>query len=87
MVSWDPKIFHQLPASALWSRVGALSSEGREIIEVTRAQIPPDVWGRDPEHGPEKDQSDLSAEPSPHKRVCMTMNFSGVWSAPCWLPG
>lgn len=56
VVSRDPVIFHHLPASAsaLWGRVEALSSEGGQIVEVSRAQIPSDVWGGDPEHGPEK---------------------------------
>lgn len=54
VVSRDPEIFHHLPASALRGRVGTLSSEGGQIIEVTRAQISSGVWGRDPQHGPEK---------------------------------
>lgn len=53
LVGRDPKVFHHLPAPALRGRVGAVSCEGRQLIEVTRTQIPPRVWGRDPEHGPE----------------------------------
>lgn len=54
VVSWDPEIFHHLPASALWGRARALSSEGRQIIKVARAQIPSHVRGRNPERGPGK---------------------------------
>ncbi|KAA8590358.1 hypothetical protein FQN60_014292 [Etheostoma spectabile] len=37
----DPEVFHHLPASAWRGRVRPLSSKGGQLIEVTRAQIPP----------------------------------------------
>lgn len=57
LICRDPEVFHHLPAPALRGRVRSLPSEGRQLIEVTRALIPPRVRGRDPEHGPEKRSS------------------------------
>lgn len=54
LVSWDPKIFHHLPASALRGKVRTVPHEGGQLIEVAWTQVPPCVGGRDPEHGPEE---------------------------------
>lgn len=54
VVSRDPEVFHHLPAPALWGSFGTWAPKGGQIVEVTRALVPPEVWGRDPEHGPEK---------------------------------
>lgn len=54
VVSRDPEIFHHLPAPALGGSFGALTPEGGQIVEVTRALVPPGARGRDPEHGPGK---------------------------------
>lgn len=100
MVSRDPKIFHHLPVPALGASFGTLALKGGQIVEVTRALVPPEVRGRDPEHGPEKDQPESSFTinvypPCDHDntrqwrfgRPLLVTWMSSSWAPRCWVLG
>lgn len=52
LVCGDPEVLHHLPVPACGRGAGPLAAESGKFVKVTGPQVPPCVWGRNPQHGP-----------------------------------